>query len=127
MPERNPKPAEESAHDILAAEEFAVGDSDPRLHHEPAHDVLAAEEFAVGALDPVLHHRGPVALPGDPTGIPEPHDVLAAEEFAMPAPRSRDLATALPSSSAALERQGPARLIALGALALLVIRRVRRR
>jgi hypothetical protein len=51
---------------------------------EPAHDVLAAEEFAMPAPDPSLH-RGPVALPGDPTGIGEAHDVLAAEEFAMPA------------------------------------------
>ncbi len=54
---------------------------------EPAHDVLAAEAFAVPAPDPVLHHHGPVLLPDDPTGDPEPHDVLAAEEFAMPAPR----------------------------------------
>jgi hypothetical protein len=127
MPERNPKPAEEPVRDILAAEEFAVGASDPQLHQEPAHDVLAAEEFAVGAFDPMLHHHGPVALPGDPTGIPEPHDVLAAEEFAMPAPRSRGLATALPSTGGALGRQGPAKLIALGALALLVVRRSRRR
>jgi hypothetical protein len=51
---------------------------------EPAHDVLAAEEFALPAADPVLHH-GPVRLPDDPTGIAEPHDVLAAEEFPMPA------------------------------------------
>jgi hypothetical protein len=51
-----------------------------------AHDVLAAEEFAMPAPDPSLHH-GPVMLPEDPTGIAEPHDVLAAEEFAMPAPR----------------------------------------
>jgi hypothetical protein len=53
---------------------------------EPAHDVLAAEEFGVPAPDPGLHH-GPVTLPDDPTGIAEPHDVLAAEEFALPAPR----------------------------------------
>ncbi|HEY6397073.1 MAG TPA: hypothetical protein VIX82_06435 [Solirubrobacteraceae bacterium] len=51
---------------------------------EPAHDVLAAEEFAVPAPDPALRHE-PVALPEDPTGIAEPHDVLAAEEFALPA------------------------------------------
>jgi hypothetical protein len=49
-----------------------------------AHDVLAAEAFAVPAPDPSLHH-GPVVLPDDPTGIAEPHDVLAAEEFPMPA------------------------------------------
>ncbi len=54
---------------------------------EQAHDVLAAEAFAMPAADPDLHHHGPVLLPDDPTGIPEPHDVLAAEEFPMPAPR----------------------------------------
>ena len=53
---------------------------------EQAHDVLAAEEFAMPSADPTIHH-GPVVLPGDPTGIMEPHDVLAAEEFAMPAVR----------------------------------------
>jgi hypothetical protein len=52
---------------------------------EEAHDVLAAEAFAMPAPDPSLHH-GPVVLPDDPTGIEEPHDVLAAEEFPMPAP-----------------------------------------
>ena len=50
---------------------------------EPAHDVLAAEAFAVPGPDPALHH-GPLRLPDDPTGIAEPHDVLAAEEFPMP-------------------------------------------
>ena len=54
---------------------------------DDAHDVLAAEAFAVPSADPSLRHR-PITLPGDPTGIAEPHDVLAAEEFAMPAPRS---------------------------------------
>jgi hypothetical protein len=56
---------------------------------EQAHDVLAAEAFAMPASDPDLHH-GPVLLPEDPTGVPEPHDVLAAEEFPMPAPRRGD-------------------------------------
>jgi hypothetical protein len=51
---------------------------------EAAHDVLAAEAFAVPAPDPGLRHR-PVVLPEDPSGIAEPHDILAAEEFAMPA------------------------------------------
>ena len=51
---------------------------------EPAHDVLAAEAFAVPAPDPELRH-GPVVLPADPSGIEEPHDTLAAEEFAIPA------------------------------------------
>jgi hypothetical protein len=55
-------------------------------HPEPeaAHDVLAAEAFAVPAPDPELR-RAPVVLPEDPSGIAEPHDILAAEEFAMPA------------------------------------------
>ena len=50
---------------------------------DPAHDVLAAEAFAVPGPDPALR-RPPVTLPEDPSGIPDPHDVLAAEEFAMP-------------------------------------------
>ena len=45
---------------------------------EGAHDVLAAEAFAVPAPDPALRHA-PIALPDDPSGIAEPHDVLAAE------------------------------------------------
>jgi hypothetical protein len=51
---------------------------------EPAHDILAAEAFGVPAPDPELNHP-PVVLPSDPSGIQEPHDILAAEEFAMPA------------------------------------------
>jgi hypothetical protein len=57
-----------------------------RSEEDSARDVLAAEEFGVPARDPSLHH-GPIPLPGDPSGIAGPHDVLAAEEFAMPAPR----------------------------------------
>ena len=82
MPTRDP--ALEPAHDVLAADEFAMPTADPEL--EPAHDVLAADEFAVPTADPALHH-GPVVLPDDPSGIDGPHDVLAAEEFAMPATR----------------------------------------
>ncbi|MBV9164684.1 MAG: hypothetical protein JO321_11320 [Solirubrobacterales bacterium] len=52
---------------------------------DEAHDILAAEEFAMPAPDPDLHHHDPVLLPEDPTGIAEPHDVLAAEEFPIPA------------------------------------------
>jgi hypothetical protein len=61
---------------------------------EPAHDVLAAEAFAVPAPDPELSH-GPVDLPDDPAGIEEPHDILAAEEFAMPAGRPARAGAAL--------------------------------
>ena len=53
---------------------------------EPAHDVLAADAFAMPAADPELR-PGKVELPEDPSGIAEPHDILAAEEFAMPAGR----------------------------------------
>ncbi len=62
---------------------------------EAAHDVLAAEAFAVPAPDPNLRQRR-VVLPDDPSGIAEPHDVLAAEEFAMPAapPRPQDTGAA---------------------------------
>src|SRR2546429_8797419 len=49
---------------------------------EPAHDILAAEAFAVPTPDPSLRDE-PVVLPDDPSGITEPHDILAAEEFAM--------------------------------------------
>lgn len=91
---------------------------------EPAHDVLAAEEFALPAPDPAIHH-GPVALPEDPTGLVEAHDVLAAEEFAMPAPRPPSAATL------ARRRRTSDRILAsggAGALLLLwLLRRVFRR
>jgi hypothetical protein len=80
---------------------------------EPAHDVLAAEEFAVPAPDPRLNH-GPVQLPEDPTGIAEPHDVLAAEEFAMPAPYARPSAAELLT----LRRRRQAVPVILGAMLL---------
>ena len=51
-----------------------------------AHDILAAEAFAMPAPEPRL--RPELVLPSDPAGIPEPHDILAAEEFAMPAPEA---------------------------------------
>jgi hypothetical protein len=55
-----------------------------RNPQEAAHDILAAEAFAVPAADPAF--RRVTVLPDDPAGIAEPHDILAAEEFAMPAP-----------------------------------------
>ena len=96
-------------------------------HHEPqqgpAHDVLAAEAFAVPTPDPSLHH-GPVELPEDPTGIAEPHDVLAAEEFAMPATRGAAVTDVF------ARRAQSSWLAALGAAALallLLVRLLRRR
>jgi len=87
---------------------------------EPAHDVLAAEAFAMPGPDPGLRH-GPVTLPEDPSGIAEPHDVLAAEEFAMPAGR----ATA--SGGAALagvpRRAGRIAAVAAALIALAGLRR----
>jgi hypothetical protein len=49
-----------------------------------AHDILAAEAFAMPAPEPRLHPE--LLLPDDPAEILGPHDILAAEEFAMPAP-----------------------------------------
>jgi hypothetical protein len=91
---------------------------------DQAHDVLAAEAFAVPTSDPSLRHQ-PIALPDDPTGIAEPHDVLAAEEFAMPAPRQKP-ASGGPAAVAARAAK-PAGVGALAALALVVGRALRRR
>ncbi len=64
-----------------------MGEPEPKSRgSEAAHDILAAEAFAVPAPDPELR---PAAPPEDPTGIPEPHDILAAEEFPMPSGRQR--------------------------------------
>ncbi len=93
---------------------------DPTSTQEPAHDILAADEFAVPAPDPSLHHD-PVVLPDDPSGIAEPHDVLAAEEFAMPAPRGGS--SGVPRPSAAWWRGAAT----AGALALVALRLFRRR
>jgi len=86
-----------------------------------AHDVLAAEAFAVPARDPSLKHD-PVVLPEDPTGIAEPHDVLAAEEFAMPAGRGGESGSSLARHAG---RKGP--FVAAIALAVVIgLRRLRR-
>ena len=101
MPEREPHPRDE------------------------AHDVLAAEAFAVPAPDPSLRHR-PVTLPDDPSGIAEPHDVLAAEEFAMPATRP----TAAPAGAAeriAARARTPLRILVVAAVALGLLRVFKRR
>ena len=91
---------------------------------DAAHDILAAEAFAVPSADPSLRDR-PIALPDDPTGIAEPHDVLAAEEFAMPAPRQAT-GSGGPARMAARAAK-PAGVGALAAVVLLVRRALRRR
>jgi hypothetical protein len=118
---------DESAHDVLAAEEFGVPAPDPVLHAEaeaePPHDVLAAEEFEVGSGDPALHH-GPLRLPDDPSGSAEPHDVLAAEEFAVPAAQA-----GAGESEEKVVTVGPRALAAtlgVGALVAMLVRRRRR-
>lgn len=90
---------------------------------EAAHDVLAADEFAVPAPER-LRHRGPVVLPDDPTGNPRPHDVLAAEEFAMPAAASKPWGETVTSRPG-----GTPRLLAeiAGVAAVLLVLRRRRR
>jgi hypothetical protein len=87
-----------------------------------AHDVLAAEEFAVPVPDPSISHP-PVDLPADPSGIVEPHDVLAAEEFALPAspPHPGGPVVAPPRRGS---RAGGA---VLAVLTMLIIARLRRR
>ena len=87
--------------------------------------MLAAEAFAVPVRDPGLRHE-PIALPDDPSGIAEPHDVLAAEEFAMPAPRGAP-APASPAGRIAAKARGPAGIVAMVAVALGVLRALRRR
>ncbi|HLY50096.1 MAG TPA: hypothetical protein VKR21_12960 [Solirubrobacteraceae bacterium] len=91
-----------------------------RSDQEPAHDVLAAEAFAVPAPDPQLRH-GPVELPDDPSGIAEPHDILAAEAFAMPV--GRPAAGAGVSRGPAARRWAILGAAGLGVLTLLRLRR----
>ena len=100
------------------------GRESPPPEDDQAHDVLAAEAFAVPTADPSLRHQ-PIALPDDPTGIAEAHDVLAAEEFAIPAPRS----PVSPAGAAQIAARAatPARIGALAAAVLLVRRALRRR
>lgn len=93
---------------------------------EEAHDVLAAEAFAMPSSDPTLRHQ-PIALPDDPSGIAEAHDVLAAEEFAMPAPRGSSESGG--RGPLVLARHAPS-LLRIGAgavVALLVLIAFRRR
>ena len=87
---------------------------------DAAHDVLAAEAFAMPAPDPALHHHGPIQLPEDPMGNAEPHDILAAEEFPMPAPHA-------PRGPALVERRGGLVQVALEVAAGLVVLALLRR
>lgn len=94
------QPAREAAHDILAAEAFAVPAPDPRLRHDPV-------------------------LPRAPDGAPEPHDILAAEEFAMPVPETGSMAGRV-RAVAPGRAQWPA-IVGLGLLVYWVIRSRSRR
>jgi hypothetical protein len=101
----------------------------PKPREDAAHDVLAAEAFAMPSADPTLRHQ-PITLPDDPSGIAEAHDVLAAEEFAMPAGRgsaddSGGGPLALASRAASPKRVGIAGAV-VALLALIVFRRRRR-
>jgi hypothetical protein len=88
-----------------------------------AHDVLAAEEFAMPAPDPTIRHP-PVVLPDDPSGIAEPHDILAAEEFALPASQPHPTGPFVGSPGSGSRRRGAV----FGVLGLvLVSRRILRR
>jgi hypothetical protein len=95
----------------------------PTEQEEPAHDVLAAEMYAMPAPDPTIHH-GPVVLPGDLTGDQEPRDVLAAEEFALPAGPPHPLGRA---DGGSRSRGRAKRLAVGGAVAFVVLRALRRR
>jgi hypothetical protein len=101
------------------------GRESPPPPDEQAHDVLAAEAFAVPAADPSLRHQ-PLTLPDDPSGIAEPHDVLAAEEFAMPATR-QPASPPGPAARIAAKAGTPVRIAALIGLALGLLRALRRR
>jgi hypothetical protein len=76
-PPRKARAKPDPAHDVLAADEFAVGEGDRQLHRDPPHDVLAAEEFAVPASNPrsvppsADRGAGSVAggVPGRPNGV----------------------------------------------------------
>ena len=97
----------------------------PMSGPDKAHDVLAAEAFAVPAADPALRHQQ-VRLPDDPSGIAEPHDVLAAEEFAMPATR-QPTASPSPAARIAAKASWPVRIAVLVGLALGLLRAFRGR
>jgi hypothetical protein len=102
-------------HDVLAADAFALGAADPKLHEEPPHDILAAEAFALGVADETLH-REPV------------HDVLAAEEFAVPGARPKAVPPDFPErSSPGLSGRPAVRRLVIGGALLVGFRLARRR
>jgi hypothetical protein len=73
---------------------------------DEAHDVLAAEEFAMPAPEAAWRDRRPLELPPEPNASDEPHDVLAAEEFAMPAPPPHVAFASPPTPSRGSSRRG---------------------
>ena len=91
-----------------------------------AHDVLAAEEFAMPAPEAAWRDR-PIELPPEPNASDEAHDVLAAEEFAMPAPPPHVAFASAPEPSSGPSRRGLAAAAAgLGAaIAAFALRRAR--
>src|SRR5579884_4287244 len=118
MPGPDKAPPSGAADKSDQAPPSGAADRSPKAPPEDqAHDVLAAEAFAVPTADPSLRHQ-PITLPDDPTGIAEPHDVLAAEEFPMPAPRQWPSASG--AAGMAARAATPARVGALAAVALLV-------
>lgn len=90
---------------------------------DSAHDILAAEAFAMPAPDPRLRHG--LLLPDDPAGNPRPHDILAAEEFAMPAPELAGMTDRARQAAAAGRRRWSA-VAGAGGLLVLWLRRRRR-
>lgn len=92
---------------------------------EEAHDVLAAEQFAMPAPQ-AAWHSGPLELPPEPNPSDEPHDVLAAEEFAMPAPPPHVEFASAPAPSKRPERRHVAAAAAAVGAALVALLRRRR-
>ena len=97
-------------------------DPTQRAEQEPAHDILAAEAFAVPTADPDLRQRR-VQVPEDPSGIAEPHDILAAEEFAMPATGAAGVGRSSLGPGPEARRRFALAAAAGGLLALLRLRR----
>lgn len=92
-----------------------------------AHDVLAAEQFAMPAPQ-AAWHRGPVEVPPEPNASDEPHDVLAAEQFAMPAPPPHVEFASVPATARRPSRRRLGALAAgLGAALAAALHRRRRR